>query len=61
MLNFWSKLVNGKNDKICASLYRTMYNLHEKGILHCQWIEKVKSNLNDMFVLILDNSECYKL
>ena len=48
MLNFWSKLVNGKNDKICASLYRTMYNLHEKGILHCQWIEKVKSTLNNL-------------
>jgi hypothetical protein len=48
MLNFWSKLFNGKNDKICASLYRTMHNLHEKGSLHCQGIEKVKSTLNNI-------------
>jgi hypothetical protein len=29
-------------------LYRTMYNLHENGILHCQWIEKEKSTLNNI-------------
>ena len=48
MLNFWGRLVSDKPTKICTVLYRTMYNLHEKGILHCQWIAKIKSILNNI-------------
>lgn len=48
ILNFWGRLVHGKPNKICSVLYRTMFNLHEKGIIHCQWIAKVKTILNDL-------------
>ena len=50
MLNFWGRLISGKQDKISSILYRTMYNLHEKGIVHCEWVAKIKS--------ILDNIGC---
>jgi len=48
MLNFWSRLVLGKQSKIAFSVYKILRAKYESGEFKSKWIEKIHSTLNNI-------------
>ena len=48
VLNFWYRIVSGKNDKICYKLYQLMHYLHVNDLFHSDWIKTVHDTLNHL-------------
>ena len=48
ILNFWCRIVNAKQDKICNMLYRLMYELNRQNVYHSPWIKYVKTALDEL-------------
>ena len=47
MINFWSKIVCGKEDKLSYRLYRIMYYMDEHGYFHSQWLNSIRTILQN--------------
>lgn len=47
MISYWSKLVDGKQTKLCSMMYRTMFHLYTNLDVNFQWIDYVKKILDD--------------
>ena len=47
MLTFWARLCSGDKHKISNTIYSLLYTLHEKNILKSEWVETVKTTLNN--------------
>ena len=43
VVNYWCKLVNSKEDKICHIMYKIMYELDTSNVFHSPWIGYVKT------------------
>ena len=48
IINFWSNIATGAENKISSILYKWVKILHERGIRKSVWIEKVKATLANM-------------
>ena len=48
ILNYWFKVINSKQDKICHIVYRLMLELHRNNIHHSPWITFVKESLEQL-------------
>ena len=47
MVGYWNKLLGADENCWHRKLYCIMKELHEKGYIHSQWIEKIRSTLNN--------------
>ena len=45
MINFWSKVVCGKEDKLSYRLYKILYYMSEQGIFQSQWLHTIRTIL----------------
>ena len=48
MLNFWTRLVTGKMNKISYSLYVHLKDKHESGEIHSKWFSQISSTLDEL-------------
>ena len=48
VLNFWSKLINSKHDKISHIMYKLMLELHNHNVYHSPWLVFVKESLEQL-------------
>ena len=48
VLNYWCRLVNSKEDKICHIMYKLMYELDKSNVFHSPWIGYVKNSLDQL-------------
>ena len=48
VLNYWCKIVNNKQDKICNVMYRFMFELHKNNTYQCPWLTFVKESLEQL-------------
>ena len=48
LLCYWSKILNSRNDKICKTLYDTVFSLHSNNIISSPWITFVKKTLDEL-------------
>ena len=48
LLNFWGKLLMGKESKLSCMMYRLLYQLYVKNIFESPWITNVKYILNSI-------------
>ena len=44
--NFWYRMVSGKKDKICYTLYQLMHYLHVNDLFHSDWIKSAHETLD---------------
>ena len=51
MLTFWARLCSGDKHKIYNTIYSLLYTLDKKDIFKSEWIETVKTTLNNYLVL----------
>ena len=47
MVNFWYRIISGNKRKISFNIYQLLYKLDSKGILHSDWIMKIKQILTN--------------
>ena len=47
LLTFWARLCSGDKHKKSNTIYSLLYTLDEKDILKSEWIETVKTTLNN--------------
>ena len=48
VLNFWYRMISGKKDKICYTLYQLMHYLHVNDLFHSDWIKSVHETLDKL-------------
>lgn len=48
ILNFWAKLINSKDEKICNVLYRTVHYLHVNNVVASPWVSFVSNIFNEL-------------
>ncbi len=46
VLNYWGRLLSGKDSKFSCIMYKLMYELDSKNLFHSPWISYVKTSLN---------------
>ena len=47
MLTFWARLCSGEKHNISNTIYCLLYTLDEKNIFMSEWVETVKTTLNN--------------
>ena len=47
IIAFWKRIVCNKQDKICAILYKLLYNMHVEKFVHSKWISCIENILNN--------------
>ncbi|XP_071139805.1 uncharacterized protein [Mytilus edulis] len=47
MVAFWKRIICNKQDKIAATLYKLLYNMHIKNFFHSKWIVCIEKTLNN--------------
>ena len=47
-MNFWSKIATGDSNKISTILYKWTKKLYDQNIYKSQWLDKIKSILDNM-------------
>ncbi|MEW8548698.1 MAG: reverse transcriptase family protein, partial [Candidatus Thiodiazotropha sp.] len=47
MINFWTKLLSGKKDKLSFILYKILYQLDLNGVYHSQWLNTIRTTLQN--------------
>ena len=47
MIQFWAKIINGKDSKLSKILYNMLKSMHDRNIYRSKWIVKVKSIVDD--------------
>ena len=45
MINFWSKVVCGKEEKLSYRLYKILYYMSEQGIFQSRWLHTIRIEL----------------
>ncbi len=48
ILNFWCRIISGKQEKICCIMYKLLYSLHLKNVFHSPWIKFVHDTLDEL-------------
>ena len=48
VLNFWYRMISGKKDKTCYTLYQLMHYLHVNDLCHSDWIKSVHETLDKL-------------
>ena len=48
VLKFWYRIISGKKDKICYTLYQLMHYLHVNDLFHSDWIKSVHETLDKL-------------
>ena len=46
MIAFWKRIICNKQDKICAILYKLLYNMHMEHFFHSKWLTCIENTLN---------------
>ena len=46
ILNFWARIINGKQEKISVLLYKLLYELHKRDVFHSTWITYFHKSLD---------------
>ena len=54
MLAFWARLCSGDKHKISNTIYSLLYTLDEKYIFKSEWVETVKTILNQSLPCSID-------
>ena len=63
MINFWTKVVCGKEDKLSYRLYKILYYMSDHGIFQSQWLNSVRSILQkcDLYYYWYNQSLMHKM
>ena len=48
VMNFWYRMISGKKDKSCYTLYQLMHYLHVNDLFHSDWIKSVHETLDKL-------------
>ena len=48
VLKFWYRIISGKKDKMCYTLYQLMHYLHVNDLFHSDWIKLVHETLDEL-------------
>ena len=48
MISFWAKILCSKNDKLAVTLYRIIYQLDYSGEYHSQWLNSIRTTLQNL-------------
>ena len=59
MVNFWSKLVHGKNTQISHVVFKLLFNMYEKVFFQSPWLIKVKKLLDNTGMSNIWNNESF--
>jgi hypothetical protein len=49
MVLYWTKLITGKQSKMCTVVYRLMYHLCNTQNANCSWLNSVKTIVDVVF------------
>ena len=47
ILNYWGRIITGKNDKLCFVMYQCLLKLYNENKFKSQWIDYIKKTLNN--------------
>ena len=59
MLNYWARLVNGKDSKICHTVYKIIKKSFDAGTIQSRWLSKMKNALDNLGLTYLWEADSF--